>query len=298
MRVYNCGLCPRHCAVNRIKGETGYCRAGTSVKLALAALHFGEEPPISGVGGSGAMFFSNCNLGCVFCQNYQISSESYGREISAEDCAGIMLKLQEAGAENINLVTGTPQIYALVPALRYAKQHGLKLPVYWNSSGYETETAVELIDEFIDFYLPDLKTLNKKYARAWFAGEDYGETAARSILKMLSLKPNKTIIRHLIMPGFLDSTREVLEWFVKNAAGRAELSLMTQYTPVKNEIVSNSTPKRFVSQDEYKTVLNWLFEFEIEDGYFQELMPDSGWLPDFSRENPFESKLSKTIWHS
>lgn len=320
-----CALCPRKCVVCRKKSSLvdaaagadaaenagappqGFCRAGNKITLACASLHYGEEPPISAPpeggrsasgGGSGTMFFSHCNLGCAFCQNYQISHEGAGREISEDECAKIMLKLQDNGAININLVTGTPHIPQIISALKQAKNSGLKIPVLWNSSGYETTESILRIDKYIDLYLPDLKTLNSNYAGAWFSAPDYPKAADAAIKKMLELKPNKVIIRHLVIPDYLDSTREALEWFAKNAAGMAELSLMTQYTPVASKyFLRGNLPRRFLSLQEYNTVLSWIEELKIEDGYYQELENDDKWLPDFNKKNPFKSELSKTIWH-
>ena len=303
MNLYSpCKLCPRSCGVDRLSGETGFCGESAYLRIAAAVLHRGEEPPIAGTGGSGTIFVSGCNLGCVFCQNYQISrGEGGGRvgwTVSAETFAEICLALRDRGAENINIVTGSHAIPELVQGIAAAKKAGLQIPVLWNSSAYETAEALELLGEHIDIYLPDMKTLDSKIAARFFNAPDYPAVAAAAILKMIDMAHDKlremVIIRHLILPGCLESTRQVLRWFADNARGRAQLSLMTQYTPIPDR--GQTAPKRFLREDEYETVLSWLEEFEIDDGFCQELVTGSGWLPDFSRPNPFSSELSVPVW--
>ena len=296
----NCRLCPRDCGVDRFAGA-GYCGEGADLRLAFAGLHSGEEPPLCGRGGSGTVFVSGCNLGCVFCQNRQISGgstavlagERLGRAVSPEEFTAICLKLQDAGAENINIVTGSHAVPALVRGLRVAKSAGLHLPVLWNSSGYEHTQTLELLDGCVDTWLPDMKTLDSALAARFFNAGDYPAAARRAIELMARKRP--VIVRHLILPGYLESTRSVLRWFADTAAGAAErmrLSLMSQYTPVGRE-----GPGRTLTEREYETVLGWLGEFGIDDGFCQELVTGSGWLPDFGRPNPFSSHLSKPVWH-
>jgi len=300
MSLYNpCNLCPRSCGLNRLSGETGFCGESASLRIAAAVLHRGEEPPLVGTGGSGTIFVSGCNLGCVFCQNYQISRReggmaSLGKEVSAETFAEICVKLRDRGAENINIVTGSHAIPCLVQGIAAAKKEGLQIPVLWNSSAYESTDALELLREHIDIYLPDLKTLDGGIAAKFFNAPNYPAVAAAAILKMIDMARGKVIIRHLILPGYLESTRSVLRWFAENAKGRAQLSLMTQYTPIPNR--EQTAPKRYLRADEYETVLGWLEEFEIEDGFCQELVTGSDWLPDFRRPNPFSSELSVPVW--
>ena len=314
----NCMLCPRRCGVNRDAGQIGYCGESSALRLAFAGIHRGEEPPVTGKGGSGTIFVSGCNLGCAFCQNYRISSgkhglqkKALGRIVDTEEFAGICLALEKHGAENINIVTGSHAIPAIATGIDTARAAGLIIPVLWNTSSYESAEALELLRGRIDIFLPDLKTLDSNLSRRFFNAPDYPAAAEAAINKMLDIaaesggKAGSVIIRHLILPGLLESTRQVLQWFADNAMGRALLSLMTQYTPPKgrnaaampNTVLSAGTPMRYVKRKEYETVLKWLDEFGIDDGYCQELITGSDWLPDFSRSNPFSSELSKPVWH-
>jgi len=295
-----CRLCPRNCGVDRLAGETGFCGEGAGLRIAFAGLHRGEEPPLVGTGGSGTIFVSGCNLGCAFCQNYQISQgergERLGKEVSAQTFAGICAALRGRGAENINIVTGSHAVPALVEGICAARQAGVGLPVLWNSSAYEDIRTLELLRGYVDVYLPDLKTLDSGIAAKYFNAPDYPAAAAAAILKMIEMAGGreKVIIRHLILPGHLESTRQALRWFADNAKGRALLSLMTQYTPLRGR--GQSAPQRYLNAEEYKTVMGWLEEFDIEDGFCQELVTGSDWLPDFRRPNPFSSELSVPVW--
>ncbi|MDR1319690.1 MAG: radical SAM protein [Treponema sp.] len=301
----NCLLCPRRCGANRLgkvndtAGSPGFCGENAGLRLASASVHRGEEPPITGSGGSGAIFVSGCNLGCVFCQNHQISRRGMGRAVSPAEFAEICLALQNRGAGNINIVTGSHAVPAIAKGLDAARIAGLRIPALWNTSAYESAEALELLRSRIDMYLPDLKTLDKGLAGRFFRAPGYPEAAAAAILKMMEYRPGQVIIRHLLLPGCLESTREVLRWFAKNSRGRALFSLMTQYTPVESPVLDKSPdpPARFVSKKEYETAVGWLEEFGIEDGFCQELVTDSGWLPDFNRANPFSSELSTPVWH-
>jgi putative pyruvate formate lyase activating enzyme len=305
-----CRLCPRECGVDRTSGGKGFCGEGDALRLASASIHRGEEPPVTGEGGSGAIFVSGCNLGCVFCQNYQISRENQGKAVAIAEFAEICLALAAEKAENINIVTGTHAAPALAAGLKAAREQGLTIPALWNSSGYEAVETIELLADAVDVFLPDLKTLDPVLSSRFFNAPDYGGTASRAIQKMLELrgKPifdkgkdgekrkirSGVIIRHLVLPDFLESTREVLRWFANHAQGRALLSLMTQYTPINSAL---DAPSRSINAPEYEIVLNWLDEFGIEDGFYQELSPDRDWLPDFERINPFSSELSTPVWH-
>jgi putative pyruvate formate lyase activating enzyme len=218
-----------------------------------------------------------------------------GSFVAKNEFANICLALQERGAENINIVTGSHAVPAIVQALECAKMSGLSIPVLWNSSAYETIETLTLLRDAIDIYLPDLKTLDGRLAKQFFGAEDYPRYAVAAIKTMLEFKPHQVIIRHLVLPGHLESTYDVLRWFADNARGRADLSLMTQYTP--RPPYPPSAPQRYVNNCEYDTIMSWLAEFEIDDGYYQELETGSEWLPDFTQENPFPSELSIPVWH-
>ena len=313
-----CTLCPRVCGADRTRGR-GFCGETADLRLAAAAIHRGEEPPVTGRGGSGTIFVSGCGLGCVFCQNYQISHRNQisamGRPAGTEEFAGICLALAAKGAENINIVTGSHAVPAVAAGIDAARAAGLAIPFLWNSSAYENPEALELLAGRIDGWLPDLKTLDPVLAGRLFRAPDYPDAARTAILKMLETGPRSGtgaqvgpgeaflpgpavslfIIRHLVLPGCLDSTRQVLRWFADHAAGRAQLSLMTQYTPVKTPEAAG--PDRHLDGDEYARVLDWLDEFGIEEGFCQEPAPGNDWLPDFTLRNPFSSDLSIPVWH-
>jgi len=288
--------------VNRLEGQRGFCGETADLRVAFAGIHKGEEPPITGAGGSGTIFVSGCNLSCAFCQNYQISKEGLGRAVSQDEFAEICLALEERGAENINIVTGSHAAPALALGITAARKEGLSIPVLWNSSGYDGTVSLEILKDIVDVYLPDLKTLDSNFAGKFFNASDYGEHATSAILKMMEyreLRLDETMlsgvmVRHLVIPGFLENTRQVLAWFAEHCKGRALLSLMTQYTPVGTDA---TIPRRYVSEDEYTAVLSMLDEFGIDDGFCQELVKGSDWLPDFTRANPFSSELSVPVWH-
>jgi putative pyruvate formate lyase activating enzyme len=229
-----------------------------------------------------------------------------GRKLEPEEFVRICLALQERGAENINIVTGSHAVPALAAGLDAARAAGLGIPALWNSSAYESPEALELLRGRIGGWLPDLKTLDRGLAARLFRAPGYPEAARTAVLKMLDMSaaagPDSPealcIIRHLVLPGQLESTRQVLRWFAEHAAGRARLSLMTQYTPAGPGLgPGGSIPRRHINAGEYETVLRWLEDFGIEEGFYQELVTGSGWLPDFSRQNPFSSELSLPVWH-
>jgi putative pyruvate formate lyase activating enzyme len=276
------------------------CGETDELRLAVASIHFGEEPPLVGKGGSGTIFVSGCNLGCIFCQNSQISHYGLGRTVNSVTFARICLMLEEYGAENLNIVTGSHALPALVEGICTAKAMGCSLPIFWNSSGYETVEAVEFLAPFIDGFMPDLKTLDSPVAAALFHAPDYPSVAQQALLAMVrhskihyrgSILRSGVIVRHLVVPGFLDSTYRVIKWFAEHLRYKALFSLMTQYVPV------HAGPQRQINEQEYKQVLRWLQECAIEGGFFQELVTDTAWLPDFNQANPFSSALSTPLWH-
>jgi putative pyruvate formate lyase activating enzyme len=308
----NCRLCGRECGIDRRAGRTGTCAEGASLRVASASIHRGEEPPITGRGGSGTIFFAGCALRCPFCQNRQISKEGMGAVVDRDEFASICLALQDRGAENVNLVTGSHFIPSVAEGLAEARRRNLRVPVLWNSSGYEKKESLALVDPYLQAYLPDLKTLDPALAALLFGAPDYPDRAREAVAWMADGHPlafadgilaSGTIVRHLVLPGLLENTRRVIEWFAENLAGKALLSLMTQYTPIAGTAKSGETggersvPGRFLERGEYEAVLAMLDEYGIEDGFYQELETGDDWLPDFRRANPFSSELSVPVWH-
>ena len=308
MDYRNCRICPRYCSVDRTVGEKGICGQRDHMVLSTAALHFGEEPPISGEGGSGTLFFSGCSLRCPFCQNWQVSRGTAGAEISVNDLCLIMLEMQKNGAENINFVTGTHFIPSIKEAVISAKTKGLNIPFLWNCSGYETLEAVEELNSFIDIYLPDYKTTDSSLAEKLYGVSDYPDIAEKAIKKMIESRPlsftknmimkSGVIVRHLVIPGEIESSRKVLKWYSDNFQERALISLMVQYTPVEIPGNTRKIPVRSVSKSEYSQLMDYLTEYKIEDGFIQDLEIGSDWLPDFTRKRPFPSNQTKVIWSS
>ncbi|MDC7127024.1 MAG: radical SAM protein [Spirochaetales bacterium] len=307
----NCKLCPKACGVNRLDGDTGFCGMSFNPSAASAVLHNGEEPPLVGEKGSGAVFFSGCTLGCPFCQNEQISSGKIGSELSEAKLVDIFLNLQKNGAANINLVTATQFTPSVISAVKSARNLGLSIPIMWNTSGYERPETIELLSDIIDIWLPDLKTLDSLVAGRLMNAPEYPDFAPAAIVQMVkSLEKNAgtliendimkrgIIFRHLVMPGEMDSTRTVLKWFSENLKDNAMLSLMVQYTPV-NEAGRQIAPDGYsMSDEEYNKLIDWLEEFDIEEGFLQEPeAASSDWIPDFKRQNPFPEKFSTPIWH-
>ncbi len=302
-----CRLCPRNCGVDRSQGEIGYCGESALMRIAWVGLHLGEEPPLTGQKGSGTIFFAGCTLKCGSCQNWQISHAGIGREVSSRQLQSLMLRLQERGATNINLVTASHFTPSVVEAVADARRQGLLIPVVWNSSGYENLSTLYLLKETVDMYLPDCKTLDAAVSRHLMGAADYPEAVKPALLKMAQDKPlifeeeqfrQGVMIRHLVLPGLLDQSREVLEWFSAHLKGKALLSLMFQFTPTSSGGEGSSVhPQRTVNQMEHERVLSWLVELGIDHGYVQDPAPSVDWLPDFTRLNPFPDGQAVPVWH-
>lgn len=276
-----CTLCPFECKVNREEGNLGKCRAGKDIKIGLYSLHFDEEPCISMKNGSGTVFFSNCNLKCIFCQNYEISSKEYGKIITIQKLADIFLELQNKNANNINLVTPTPYVYQIIEAIKIAKKNGLKIPIIYNTSGYESLETLKLLDGYIDIYLPDFKYADNDLAQKLSKTKKYFEITTQAIKEMYrqvgAPKLDKNgiikkglIIRHLILPNHVDNTKKVIKWINDNIDKNVFVSIMSQYFPCF-EAKENRDINRKINQNEYKEVEDFLYSLDIENGYIQDL---------------------------
>ncbi|MEG2367587.1 MAG: radical SAM protein [Oscillospiraceae bacterium] len=273
-----CTLCPRGCPVNRALGELGFCGCGSEIIVARAAPHFGEEPCISGLDGSGTVFFSGCNLHCVFCQNREISLERQGKAVSVSRLAEIFSELENEGVHNLNLVTASHFADKVVEALELAKP---KIPVVWNSSGYESIETLKMLEGHVQIYMPDLKYSSPQAAKRYSAAENYPAIAREAILEMFrqrgsfvmdenGILQSGVLIRHLILPTRLDDAFDVIDWvgeaFPKNGV---LFSLMSQFVPLGD---SAKFPElsRPISQDEYARAQSYLSLSPIENGFFQE----------------------------
>ncbi len=273
-----CRLCPRRCGADRAAGA-GACHMGSAVRVARAAPHYGEEPCVSGERGSGAVFFSGCPLGCVYCQNYALSRGRIGETVSVERLAEIFSALEAKGVHNLNLVTGTPFVPQILEALGIAEP---KIPVVWNTSGYETVGTVDALSERVSVFLPDYKYADPALAARYSRAPDYPATARAAIRRMVGhtgafeldrdgLLRRGVVIRHLVLPGQIENTRSVLRWIADTfAPGTVLVSLMAQYTPCGN-LEQFPELRRTLTDEEWDAALAVLAETGLEDGYVQEL---------------------------
>jgi len=288
----NCMLCPHKCGINRIDGKKGRCKCDDKLKIALASLHMIEEPCISGENGSGTVFFSNCNLNCIYCQNYEISNLGKGKEITIEHLAEIFLKQQEKGAHNINLVTPTMYVLQIIEALKIAKSKGLNIPVVYNSNGYENVETIKLLNGYIDVYLPDLKYYSNELSKKYSNVDNYFETATKAIKEMYNqvgiakfdangLIKKGVIIRHLVLPNHMQNTKNILKWIKENMPADIYVSVMAQYFPTYKAKEDNLINRK-LNKKEYNEVLNYLYSLDLENGYIQELGEhEEEYVPDF-----------------
>lgn len=279
LNISPCNLCPRECGVDR-NNQPGFCQGGHKVKAARAALHFWEEPCISGTRGSGTVFFSGCNLRCCYCQNYQISSKGRGKEISTDRLAEIYLELQEKGAHNINLVTATPYLPQVLKALDSARPR-LQIPVIYNSSGYEKVETIRELQGYVDVYLPDFKYYSNEWAAKYSNVQDYFEAATAAIKEMIlqtqglqfdanGIMQKGVIIRHLVLPGGRKDSLAILNWIHDNLPfGQYWLSLMSQYTPAYRSQDYQEINRR-VTSFEYESVLKEALRLGLVNSYIQD----------------------------
>lgn len=276
----DCLLCPRKCGINRSTGQTGVCGVSSEIKVARAALHYWEEPCISGKKGSGAVFFSGCSLHCVFCQNREISDGKEGKVISKERLSDIFMELADKGANNINLVTPGQYIPDIVWAVNDAKSRGMKLPIIYNTSGYENVTELKLLEGIVDVYLPDFKymdsTLSARYSRA----KDYPSVAKQALSEMVRQQPDVVIddatgliqkgviVRQLLLPGHVNDAKAVLKYLYDTYHDHVYISMMSQFTPIA--LKDYPEINRTVTRREYERLVDYALEIGITNAFIQE----------------------------
>lgn len=288
-----CTLCPHKCKVNRLDGELGRCKAGKEIKYNLAMLYYNEEPCISGEKGSGNIFFSCCNMNCVYCQNYKISQLRNGNEITIEELAELFLNLQNKGANNINLVTATMYVPQIIESIKIAKKLGLKIPIVYNCGGYESVETIKMLNGYVDIYLPDFKYYNNDTAFKYSKIKNYFENASESIKEMYKQvgepiidengrMKKGVIIRNLILPGKTEESKLILKWIKDNFENNVYVSLMAQYFPCY-EAKKYDEINRKITQKELNEVENYLFELDITNGYIQDLEEqEEQYVPKFN----------------
>lgn len=295
--LQRCVLCPQKCRANRSAGEKGFCRLGAEMVISTALPHHGEEPPLSGSRGAGTLFFSSCNLRCIYCQNDQISHSQTGRRVSEEELAGIMLELEALGCHNIEPVTPTPQLPGIMAALLIARERGLRLPFVFNCGGYEREKIIRRLDGMVDIYLPDYKYGIAGVGRSFSEAPDYPRHALASLREMVrqvgdtlemeeGVAKRGVLVRHLVLPGRWDNSLSVLRAIRENISRFVPLSLMAQYTP-NRAVGTHPLLGRRISRQEYERVVNAAVDMGFEELYTQEV-DDRQLTPDFEKEHPFE----------
>lgn len=275
-----CTICPHKCGIDRTK-YAGKCKSTDKIKIALYSIHNFEEPCISGKNGSGTIFFSNCNMNCIFCQNYEISQLGKGKEISIEKLADIMIEQQNRHVENINLVTPTSYALHIIEAIKLARQKGLKIPIVYNTNGYENVETLKLLEGYIDIYLPDLKYFYDDLGYKYSNVNNYFEIATEAIKEMYrqvgipqidenGIMKKGLMIRHLILPNQIENSKNILKWIKDNIDNNVYVSIMAQYFPTyKAKEIEGLNRK--LTQKEFKEVENYLYELNLQNGYIQEL---------------------------
>ncbi|MBR5565563.1 MAG: radical SAM protein [Roseburia sp.] len=290
-----CTLCPRNCTVDRGNGEKGICGQSAELKVARAALHFWEEPCISGTAGSGTVFFSGCSLHCVFCQNEPIANGTVGKMITVERLAEIFLELEQQGAHNINLVTPGHFIPQIKEALLLAKEKGLALPIVYNTSSYESVESLKYLDGLVDIYLPDFKYMSSELSAKYSHAPDYSVRAKAAIAEMVrqtgmpvfdekgeeGLIKRGTIVRHLTLPGCMEDSKEILNYLHTTYGDQIYISIMNQFTPLEN-VVAFPELNRKITEEEYDELIDYAIELGIEQGFIQEgETAEESFIPDF-----------------
>lgn len=290
----NCTICPRECKVNRNNNEIGFCRASNKIKIGGYHLHMWEEPIVTGEKGSGTVFFSYCNLGCIYCQNYQISANNKGEEISIERLSEIYLELQEKGATNINLVSPTHYMPLIKTSLIIAKEKGLTIPIVYNTSGYEKRESLKQLEGLVDIYLTDFKYFDKslgKYSKV----NDYFEIASVALEEMYKQIGKSTydkkgnlkkgiIVRHLVLPGHIEDSKKILNYLYEKYHNNIIYSIMNQYTPIKKLKYNNLN--RRVTKKEYDEIIDYAYNLGIRECFIQEEeTQNESFIPKFKGDN-------------
>ncbi len=312
-----CTICPRNCQVNRTNGKTGYCSMSADIQVARASLHMWEEPCLSGINGSGTVFFTGCNLKCVFCQNHTIAIGNKGKTVSTEELSRLFLMLQEKGAHNINLVTPSHYIPGIAEALIHAKKQGLILPIVYNTSGYDSVDSLSMLEGLVDIYLPDFKYVSSKLSQKYSHAEDYFEVAKAALAEMYrqvgdsafeTCTPNSScntpvlsqtslpeadslelmpfmkrgiIVRHLLLPGCIEDSKAVLRYLYDTYGDHIYISIMNQYTPLPH-VTAFPELNRKVTEAEYDELVDFAIDLGIEQGFIQEGdTAEESFIPDF-----------------
>ena len=276
-----CEICPHRCGVDRTNNQIGRCKSKNTVKVAKASIHMYEEPCISKGSGSGTVFFSNCNLNCVFCQNYEISQNGLGHEITIKELANILLKLQSENVNNINLVTPTSYVPQIIEAIKIAKDNGLNIPIVYNTNSYENIETLKLLEGYIDIYLPDLKYSENELGEKYSNVKNYFEVATTAIKEMYrqvgNLKCDKNgiakkgvIIRHLVLPNHIENSKKVLSWIKNNLPQDVYVSVMNQYFPIyKAKNIKDLNRK--ITKREMKKIEEFIYSIDLKNGYIQDI---------------------------
>lgn len=293
-----CTLCPRNCRKDRFHGEIGVCGQTEVIKIARAALHYWEEPCISGEKGSGAIFFSGCALHCVFCQNQEIANGTVGKEISGSRLTEICLELQEKGANNINLVTPGHFVPQIIPAIEQAKKEGLTLPIVYNTSSYEHVDTLKKLEGIVDIYLPDFKYMSAELSAKYSHAPDYSERAKEAIAEMVrqtgpasfyekdgqELMGKGVIVRHLQLPGCMEDSKRIVQYLYETYGENIYISIMNQFTPLKH-VERYPELNRKVTEQEYDELVDYAIELGVENGFIQEGdTAEESFIPDFNYE--------------
>ncbi len=286
-----CNLCPRECGVDRTKSK-GYCRSGEEIVISKTMLHMWEEPCISGINGSGAVFFGGCHLRCIYCQNSDIALNPKGTDACEKELCNVFLDLQKRGAHNINLVTPTHYVPKIIKAVSHAKDEGLSVPVIYNTGGYEKKETIEMLENTVDVYLPDFKYINADTARKYSNAPNYPEVTKTALEEMVRQKPNlKTdgnnmikkgvIVRHMLLPGSLKNSKSVIEYLFKTYGDSIYISIMNQYTPI-GEFENYPELSYAPTRREYQKLVDYALSLGIKNAYIQgEGASSKSFIPDF-----------------